>query len=62
VDLVAERRLGDVEPSGSAAEVQFLGDGQEVAQMTGLEIDSKRLSLGREAGLGHETACVISFV
>jgi hypothetical protein len=31
-DLVAERRLGDVQARGGAAEVKFLRDGQEVAE------------------------------
>ena len=35
-DLVAQRRLGHVEPLGGAAEVQLLGDGHEVAELTQL--------------------------
>jgi hypothetical protein len=32
LDLLTERRLGNVEPLGGAAEVSFLGDGHEVAK------------------------------
>jgi hypothetical protein len=35
-DLLAQRRLGDVQPRGRAPEVQLLGDGHEVAQLTQL--------------------------
>jgi hypothetical protein len=52
-DLVAERRLGDVEARGGAAEVQLLRDGQEVAQQARLEVDRARLSLARVTGLGQ---------
>jgi hypothetical protein len=31
--LLAERRLNDVLPGGRTAEVQFLGQGHEVAQL-----------------------------
>jgi hypothetical protein len=37
-DLRGERGLGDVEPLGAAAEVQLLGDGQEVPEMPELEL------------------------
>jgi len=40
VDLVAQRRLGDVQARGGPAEMELLGDGQEVAQQARLEIDS----------------------
>ena len=53
VDLVAQRRLGDVEACGGAAEVELLGDGEEVAQQTRLEIDRARLSPARDTGLGQ---------
>ncbi len=33
LDPLAERRLGDVQPLGGAAEVQLLGDGDEVAEV-----------------------------
>jgi hypothetical protein len=36
VDLVAQRRLGDVEARGGAAEMELLRDGEEVAQQTRL--------------------------
>ena len=36
-DLLAQRRLGDVQPGGRAAEVQLLGDGHEVAQLAQLD-------------------------
>ena len=32
-DLLAERRLGDVQPRGGAPEVQLLGDGDEITQL-----------------------------
>jgi hypothetical protein len=35
-DLVAQRRLGHVEPLGGAAEVQLLGDRHEIAELTQL--------------------------
>jgi len=53
VNLVAQRRLGDVEARGSPAEMELLRDGQEVAQQARLEIDSPRLTLTRETGLGR---------
>jgi predicted ester cyclase len=53
-DLVAQRGLGDVEPSGRPAEVELLGDGKEVANQARLEIDSSRLSVVWETGLGRE--------
>ena len=34
LDLEAERRLGDAQPLGRPAEVQLLGDGHEVAQLS----------------------------
>ena len=33
-DLPAKRRLRNVQPSRGAREIQFLGDGHEVAEMT----------------------------
>jgi predicted ester cyclase len=53
VDLVAQRRLGDVEARGGAAEVELLRNGQEVAEQARLEIDSPRLTLARNTGLGR---------
>jgi len=47
-DLVAQRRLGDVEPRGGTAEVELLGDGQEVANQARLKIDSPSLSIAWE--------------
>ncbi len=35
-DLLAQRRLGDVQPQRRASEVQFLGDGHEVTQVAQL--------------------------
>lgn len=40
-DLPAQRRLGDVEPLGSAAEVQLVGNGNEVAEMPELHTRRK---------------------
>ena len=54
LDLVAQRRLGDVEARGGTAEVELLSDGQEVAKRARFEIDRGRLSLARETGLGHQ--------
>jgi len=39
LDLQAERRLADVQPAGGLAEAQFLGDGDEVAQLAEIHID-----------------------
>lgn len=33
-DLLAERRLGDVQPLGGPPEVQYLGDGDESGKVT----------------------------
>jgi hypothetical protein len=54
LDLVAQRRLGDVEARGSSAEVELFRDGQEVAQQARLEVDSPRLTIRRDTGLGQE--------
>ena len=35
-DLLGQRRLRDVQPLGGPAEVKFLGDGAEVAQVAQL--------------------------
>ena len=61
-DLVAQRRLGDVEARGGTAEVQLLSDGQEVAKQTRLEINSPSLSITWEAGLGQEASSEIASV
>jgi hypothetical protein len=53
VDLVAQRRLGDVQARGGPAEMELLRDGQEVAEQARLEIDSPRLTLARNTGLGR---------
>jgi hypothetical protein len=55
VDLVAQRRLGDVEARGCAAEVALLGDGKEVAKQARVEVDSPRLSIARDTGLGQRS-------
>ena len=52
-NLVAQRRLGDVEARGCAAEVQLLRDGQEVAQQPRFEIHSRKLSPAWETDLGR---------
>jgi len=54
VDLVAQRRLGDVQARGGPTEMELLGDGQEVAEQARLEIDSPRLTLARGTGLGQK--------
>jgi hypothetical protein len=41
-DLARERRLGDVQALRRTAEVQLLGDRQEVAQMSKLELHGLR--------------------
>jgi hypothetical protein len=53
VDLVAQRRLGDVEARGGPAEMELLRDGQEIAEQARLEIDSPSLMLAPERGLGR---------
>jgi hypothetical protein len=54
VDLIAQRRLGNVEPGCGAAKMELLGNGQEVARLARLEIDRRRLSLTRNTGLGQK--------
>ncbi|MNP16155.1 hypothetical protein D3C76_1085390 [compost metagenome] len=47
LDLLAQRRLGNAQLLGGAAEMQFLGDGDEVAQVSQFHlspIDSKYIS------------------
>jgi hypothetical protein len=44
-DLTAQRRLRDVQARGGAAEMEFLSDGQEVAERARLEIKSRTLSI-----------------
>jgi hypothetical protein len=54
-DLLAERWLRDAEPPGGAAEVKFLGDGDEVPQVSQLErgeIDMRRVSMHGEQYIG----------
>jgi predicted ester cyclase len=53
VNLVAQRRLGDVKARGSPAEVELLRNGQEIAEQARVEVDRARLSLAWETGLGH---------
>jgi predicted ester cyclase len=53
-DLVAQRRLGDVEARGGTAEVELLCDGEEVPDKARLKIDSPRLSMACGTGLGQE--------
>ena len=55
VDLVTQRRLGDVQARGGPAEMELVRDGQEVTEEARLEIDSNRLSLAWETGLGQKT-------
>jgi len=67
LDLVAQRRLGDIQPRRGSAEMELLRDGQEVAKQAWLEIDSPRLSIalspaaGRR-GLAERAAAVASIV
>jgi hypothetical protein len=44
VDLVAQRRLGDVEARCGVAEVELLGDGEEIPKQARLKINRRRLS------------------
>jgi hypothetical protein len=53
VDLVAQRRLGDVEARCGSAEVELLRDGQEVAQQARLEVDA---AIGGLEALADELA------
>ncbi|ANZ41521.1 hypothetical protein BBK82_41800 [Lentzea guizhouensis] len=47
LDLLGQRRLGHVQAFGGAAEVPFLGDGDEVAQVAEFHgIDTCRVSVG----------------
>src|SRR4051812_27120068 len=57
-DLLAQRRLGHVQPLGGTAEVEVLGDREEVLQLTQLHdeilpIDSGHDSLMRSSGIGQ---------
>ena len=54
VYLVAERRLGEIQPGGGPAEVQLPGDSHEVAEEPWLQIHSQKLSLARSGGLDAE--------
>jgi len=56
VDLVAQRRLGDVETRGCTAEVALLRNGEEVAKQARFEVDSPRLSVARDTGLGQHAS------
>ena len=38
LDLLGQRRLGDVQPLSGAGEMLLLGDGDEIAQVSQLEI------------------------
>jgi hypothetical protein len=54
-DLARQHRLGDVQPIGGAAEVQFLGDCHEVTEFAHVEVGSDhtgRVSLRDEKSLG----------
>jgi hypothetical protein len=62
LDLVAQRRLGDVEARSGTAEVQLLGDGEEVAKQARLEINRGRLSNAWEASLGRQASAAIASV
>jgi hypothetical protein len=55
LDLVAQRRLRDVKARGRPAEMELLSDGQEIAKQARFEIDSPRLTIVRETGLGHRS-------
>jgi hypothetical protein len=41
--LRAQRGLGDVQPLGSATEVQLFGDGDEVAQVAKFQADARKI-------------------
>jgi hypothetical protein len=56
LDLVAQRRLGDIEARGGAAEVELLSDGEEVAEQARFEIDNERLSIMRGGVLDTKQA------
>ena len=62
LNLVAERRLRDVEARSGAAEVELFCDGQEVAQQARLEVDRASLSLTQETGLGQNRPPRVSSV
>jgi hypothetical protein len=52
-DRAAERRLGDVEALGGAAEVQLLGDRHERAQVAHLDTLGGRVKRQHVGGLVH---------
>jgi len=43
LDLPGQRRLGDVQALGRAREVQLLGDGNEVTQVTQFHVDTRQV-------------------
>ena len=59
-DLAGQHRLRDVQTLGGAAEVQFLGDSDEVPQLAHVEVrkgHTPRVSLHDEKGLGRFRGC-----
>jgi hypothetical protein len=62
VDLVAQRRLGDVEARCGVAEVELLGDGEEIPKQARLKINRRRLSNAGDTGLGRQASPAIASV
>jgi Enoyl-(Acyl carrier protein) reductase len=62
-DLTRQHRLRDVQPLGGAAEVQFLGHSNEVAEFAHVEVPghTQRVSVGDEKGLGLRLSAVRVF-
>ena len=55
-DLLAERRLGHVQPLRRAAEVQLLGDGDEVAKVS--ELHATAMMVGAWTSSTHATGMI----
>jgi hypothetical protein len=52
LDLLAERRLGDVNDLSRAPEIQFFGNGDEIFQMAQFHVRPGNLTIfGRESSL-----------
>ena len=58
LDLPAQRRLGDVQRFGGAAEMQLLGDRDEPADLDQIEVcDAGIVSIATDIGLGRSRRC-----
>ena len=60
-DLLRQRRLGHVKPRGRPAEVTFLGDGDEVAEVAQIHMHSLLMS-GDFDTSPYRSSCLTSMV